>query len=297
MKKYFSVSAKAYDSAYDFEVYCAASLDRPKDHAVMFMNQVNRHRVSCLENVRSCIVFHPEDLSIPENIRAHNVCIPTRDPRLSYCLFFRDNQIRYDPPKENVSVVDGAYIAEGAKIGKNVTIMPMAYIGGEVEIGDNSYIGVGARLVGAVHIGANVCIRENAVIGADGLSTDRDEDGRAATMPQFGGVWIEDDVQIGAMTVIARGAIDDTYIGRGVKVDNSTFISHNVSIGEDTFIVGESIFFGGSSTGKQAFISGNATIRNKVHVGNKAMVGFGAVVTKHVEDGATVLGNPAHPKK
>ena len=150
-----------------------------------------------------------------------------------------------------------------------------------------------SKLVGEVHIGNNVVIRENSVIGADGLSTDRDENGRALTMPQFGGVIIEDDVQIGALTVIGRGAIDNTILKRGSKIDNSTFISHNVTVGEDTFVVGESIMFGSSSTGKQVLISGNSTIRDGRHIGDKAVIGMGSVVVKNVEDGAVVKGNPA----
>ena len=104
---------------------------------------------------------------------------------------------------------------------------------------------------------------------------------------------IEDDVKIGALTVIARGAIDNTIIKRGTKVDNSTFISHNVVLGEDTFVVGETIMFGSSSTGKQAFVSGNSTIRDGRHIGDKAIVGMGSVVVKNVDDGVVVKGNPA----
>ena len=112
-------------------------------------------------------------------------------------------------------------------------------------------------------------------------------------MPQFGGVVIEDGVQIGALTVIGRGAIDNTILRRGTKIDNSTFISHNVIIDEDTFVVGESIMFGSSSTGKQVYISGNSTIRNGCHIGDKAVVGMGSVVVKNVGNGAVVKGNPA----
>lgn len=106
--------------------------------------------------------------------------------------------------------MDGAYISPAAKIGSNVTIMPGAYVSGECEIGDGSYIGCGVKLTGEIHIGKNVVIRENAVIGADGLSTDREEDGTPVTMPQFGCVVLEDDVQIGANAVVQRGAIDET---------------------------------------------------------------------------------------
>lgn len=190
-------------------------------------------------------------------------------------------------------MVDSAFIADGAVIGERVVIMPGAYIGGEAQIGNDVYIGAGVKIVGEAIIGNRVVIRENTVIGADGLSTDRDEDGRAATMPQFGSVILEDDVQVGANTVIARGAIDSTVIGKGSKIDNQCFISHNVKMGEDTFVVGETIMFGSSSTGKRAYISGNSTIRNGIHVGEQALVGMGSVVVKNVEDRSVVKGNPA----
>jgi len=121
----------------------------------------------------------------------------------------------------------------------------------------------------------------------------RKPDGSPATIPQFGGVVIEDNVQIGANTVIARGAIDDTVIHHGSKIDNLCFVSHNVQIGANTFIVGETIMFGSSSTGEQVYISGNSTIREGIHVGDRALVGMGSVVVKPVPDDAIVKGNPA----
>ncbi|MBQ3355861.1 MAG: hypothetical protein IJG45_01930 [Oscillospiraceae bacterium] len=296
MNKLFCVSAAAYAPSYDFEVYHPASLDCPSDHSVMFINEKNVGRIDRISEVKNCIIFHPDTLELPESVKKTNLMIPSKDPRTAYCLFFRENHISNAPQKEKMQCIDGAWIAETAVIGENAVILPLAYIGGEVTLGNNVYIGAGAKLVGKVRVGNNVVIRENSVIGADGLSTDRDEEGKAATMPQFGGVRIGDDVQIGALTVIARGAIDDTVIGRGCKIDNSCFISHNVQLGEDTFVVGETIMFGGSKTGRQSFISGNSTIRNKASIGDYATVGMGAVVTKNVEDHAVVFGNPAHAK-
>ena len=238
-------------------------------------------------------MFWPESVEVSEEIEKRHAVVKCANTRRGFCGFYRENQITYYPPVEEYEIINGAYIAKQAKIGKNCNILPGAYIGGEVELGDNCYIGLGTKIVGEVHIGNNVVVRENSVIGADGLSTDRDEEGKALTMPQFGGVIIEDDVQIGALTVIARGAIDNTILRRGSKVDNSAFISHNVILGEDTFVVGESIMFGSSSTGRQVFISGNSTVRDGRHIGDKAIVGMGSVVVKNVEDGAVVKGNPA----
>ena len=296
-KRLFEVSASDYSKAHGFFVYYPASLDRPCDHAVMFINKANEHRISELSNIKHCIVFCTPLLDVPKETEESNLFIRAEDPRTAYCLFFREHHIENRPAYEEVNMVNGAHISPRAKIGEETVVMPFAYIGGEVSVGKRCYIGAGARLVGKVRIGDDVVIRENSVIGADAMSTDRDENGRAATMPQFGGVTIEDRAQIGALTIIARGAIDDTVIGAGAKIDNSTFIAHNVIIGSDTFIVGETMLFGGASTGRGAFISGNATVLNKKKIGEKAYVGIGSVVMRDVADGAVVCGNPARAVK
>lgn len=293
MKEYFRVNAIKYVAGKDFEVVRPASLNCPKDNSVMFIMEKYMESVSVFQTVSNCLIFWPNEVDVPAELTERHAIVPCKRPHMEYCRFFQTNRIVYLPEKEEVRMVEGAFIANKAVIGKNAVIMPGAYIGGECVIGDDVYIGCGAKLIGEVHIGNRVVIRENAVIGADGLTTDRDENGVAVTMPQFGSVVIEDDAQIGANTVIARGAIDETHIARGAKVDNCCFISHNVHIGEDTFIVGESIMFGSSSIGKNSMISGNSAVRNGIHIGDRALVGMGSVVVKSVGDGCVVKGNPA----
>lgn len=293
MEQFFRINVKQYDEKKDFFVYRPASLNNPKSNAVMFIRDGFLKYADVLNRVSECLVFWPLLEPIPDDLAKKHAICPRKNPHAEFGRFFRDNHIFYYPQKEKYEVVDGAFVACTAEMGKDCIIMPGAYIGGEVSMGNNVYIGAGTKLVGKIKIGNNVVIRENSVIGADGLSTERDENGVALTMPQFGGVILEDDVQIGALTVIARGAIDDTVVRRGSKIDNSCFISHNVQIGEDTFIVGETIMFGSSSTGNQTYISGNSTIREWTHIGNNALIGMGSVVVKPVADNAVVKGNPA----
>lgn len=293
MKEYFHVSASEYVEGKNFDVVRPASLNHPKDNAVMFIMSKYSEYIESFRRCRNCLIFWPDSMDVPPELKERHAIVLCESSRAGYCSFFRDHHITYYPMIEEYNCINGAFIAASARIGDGCRILPGAYIGGEVEIGENCYIGAGAKLVGEIHIGNNVVIRENAVIGADGLSTDRDQYGRALTMPQFGGVVIEDNVQIGALTVIARGAIDNTIIKRGSKIDNSSFISHNVIVGEDTFIVGETIMFGGSSTGSQVLISGNSAIRNGKSIGDKAIVGMGSVVVRDVQDGTVVKGNPA----
>lgn len=293
MKEYFRVNASKYVPGKNFDVIRPASLNNPKDNAVMFVREEYMQHSNALLQCNECIIFWPMSIGVPEDIAKRHVVKLCEKPHREFARFFIENEITNLPEMAEVEIVNGAYIAKTAKVGKNCRTFPGAYIGGEVEIGDNCYIGSGARLVGKIKIGNNVVIRENSVLGADGLTTNRDEQGKALTIPQFGGIVIEDDVQIGALTVIARGAIDDTVIRKGAKIDSSTFISHNVQIGADTFIVGETIMFGSSSTGKNVLISGNSTIRDGRHIGDGAIVGMGSVVVKSVEDGQIVKGNPA----
>lgn len=292
-KKYFEVEISKYIEGDMRKVYRPASLNNPKDEAVMFVTEGFVQYADALLNCNNCLVIWPRTVDVSEEIKALHAIYYVDDPHNAFARFFSENKIAYLPEIEEYEFVNGAYISPKAVIGENCKIFPGAYIGGEVIIGNNAYIGSGVKLIGEIKVGNNVVIRENTVIGADGLTTDRDEYGKALTIPQFGGVVIEDDVQIGALTVIGRGAIDNTVIKKGSKIDNSCFISHNVLIEEDAFVVGETIMFGSSSLGKQGYISGNATIRDGRHVGAKAKVGLGAVVTRNVEDGAVVKGNPA----
>lgn len=293
MKEYFKVNVRKYCPGKDFDVVRPASLNKPKSQAVMFIMEKYMDEAMVFGEVENCLVFWPESVAVPQNIEERHAIVSCDDPHSQYCRFFRDNNITYLPQPGETEYINGSWIAKNAIIGSNVTIMPGCYISGETRIGNDVYIGCGTKIMGEVTIGDRVVIRENSVIGADGLSTDRDADGSAITMPQFGSVVIEDDAQVGALTVIARGAIDVTVIGRGSKIDNSTFISHNVHIGVHSFVVGETIMFGSSSVGDRCLVSGNSTLMNMVNIGDRAIVGAGTVVTKSVEDGDVVLGNPA----
>lgn len=296
VREFFHINVAQYNAKFHFEVVRPASLDHPQDHSVMFLREQYKDKWKNLCAAKSCLIFWPENVVIPQELERNHAVVLCPDPRAGYCRFFKENRIRNLPVIEKMRKKDGAYISETAVIGEGTVIMPGVYVSGQTKIGKNCYIGAGTKLMGEITLGDFVVIRENSVLGSDGLSTDRDADGSALTMPQFGGITIGDSVDIGANCVIARGAIDNTIISSGCKLDNSVFISHNVFLGKDTFVVGETILFGSSSTGERAYISGNAAVRNKVKIGSDVTVGMGAVVTKDIENGATVLGNPARRK-
>lgn len=292
--KYFDVEIQ--DKNRIFHVYRASSLDHPQNNSVMFIKEGMIAHWKVFLQVSNCVIFWPQTHLVPEEIIDLHCVTPCENPRLEYCLFFQKHGIRYLPSQAPFNIVNGAIICESAKLGKNVVVMPGAYIGPQVQIGDNCYIGAGAKLVGFIECHSNVVIRENAVLGADGRTTDRDKSGKIITMPQFGGIVIEDHVEIGAGTVIERGAIDNTVISSGSKIDCCCLVGHNSFIGKDCVLVAGTVFLGSVCAQDKSYFAGNVIVRNQISVGKGSLVGMGSVVTKSIDADKIVFGNPAHVK-
>ncbi|MFX0016663.1 MAG: DapH/DapD/GlmU-related protein [Promethearchaeota archaeon] len=146
-----------------------------------------------------------------------------------------------------------------------------------------------------VDIGERVIIMPNVVIGFPSIGAVWDENGKIVRFPQDGRVKIGNDVFIGSCVVIDRAANKDnlTEIGDRCVIGPMAHVTHNVRIGHDTMILGNSIVTGGARIGSNCMIGANSTIRHKITVGNGVVVGMGSVVTGNVPDGVIVVGNPA----
>ena len=169
----------------------------------------------------------------------------------------------------------GAFAVIGAntRIGARARIGAHAAIGRDCSVGDDTRLYPRVTIYDGCSVGARCLLHSGAVIGADGFGMAR-EAGRWIKIPQVGAVRIGDDVEVGANTTIDRGALDDTVIGEGVKLDNQIQVGHNVVIGAHTVIAG--------CTG----ISGS------VAIGRDCMIGGGVGITGHLSicDGVTISG-------
>lgn len=181
---------------------------------------------------------------------------------------------------EEASIGEGTFIAAGCVIGK-------------AKIGRNCIINANVVIYDNCELGDNCLIQAGAVIGTDGLGCMRESDGRLVKFPHIGGVIIGNDVEIGANCQIAKGVLSDTIISNGCKINGLCFIAHNCVLEENVWITGDTMLCGTVHVGRNATIFSNVIVRDQRVIGSGATIGMGAVVTKHVPDGETWLGNPA----
>jgi len=186
---------------------------------------------------------------------------------------------------ENVHIGPHVVIEAGACIGAGSVLGPGCVVGQASRIGAGSRLHARVTLYSRVRIGERAIIHSGAVLGADGfgfapdaMASARGEAGKWVKIPQLGGVVVGDDVEIGANTTVDRGALEDTEIGHGVKLDNQIMIAHNVKIGDFTAMaacvgVAGSTHIGSRCTfGGAAMISGHLTIGDDVHISGGTLV-------------------------
>jgi UDP-3-O-[3-hydroxymyristoyl] glucosamine N-acyltransferase len=195
----------------------------------------------------------------------------------------------------SVQIDAHATIGARTRIGEGVAIGAGAVIGPDVAIGAGTRIGPRVVALDGVRIGARCILHPGVVLGADGFGF-APNDGAWEKIPQVGGVAIGDDVEIGANSTVDRGAIDDTVIEDGVKIDNLVQIAHNVHIGAHTAIAACAGIAGSTKIGRRCMISGAVVVLNSLTICDDVMLTFGSVVTKSVDTPGKYSGQlPAEP--
>ena len=202
---------------------------------------------------------------------------------------------------ESATISDSAFIGATAVIGKNARIADNAVIGAGTVIGDNCVIGrdcilkANVSLYPGTRLGKRCLIHSGAVLGADGFGFAQDK-GRWIKIPQTGKVILGNDVEVGANTTIDCGAINDTVIADGVKLDNLIQVAHNVSLGKNTAIAGMTAIAGSTSIGQQCTIGGCSGIVGHLDIADNVHISAMTIVTKSIHEPGKYTGNfPAMP--
>lgn len=292
------------------EVRGVASINSATSHDLVFVED-KKYLSAALES-QACAVIAPEFAASGGTGRP---LLISDHPKLAFARAAR----MFGDPQVDVqgSVHPTAVIHPSASLGSGVSVDAYAVIGEGVQIGASSWIGAGCTISADVKVGAacqiypsasiypgttlgdRVIVHAGAVLGSDGFGYVRDrKTGRYEKFPQVGHLVIEEDVEIGANTTIDRGALDETRICRGTKIDNLVHIGHNCQIGEDVVIAAQTGISGSVVVEKNVVIAGQVGIAEHVRIEEGVIVGAqGGVPSNKILRGKGVLfwGTPARP--
>jgi UDP-3-O-[3-hydroxymyristoyl] glucosamine N-acyltransferase len=229
---------------------------------------------------------------------ARQLCPPVPPPRGIHRTAVVDPAVKSG---QDVSIGPYAVIEAGVTLGDRVTIEAGVLIGRGVTIDADTTLKANVVVYAGTTIGRRVVVQAGTVLGSDGFGYVRDDaTGRYEGFPQVGRLVIEDDVELGALCSVDRGALGETRIKRGTKLDNQVHVAHNVEIGEDVVIAAQTGVAGSSVIEDKVVVAGQVGIADHVRIGTGAILGAQAgVPTGKVIAGPGILfwGTPARPIK
>lgn len=219
--------------------------------------------------------------------------VRVREPRTAFAQVYA----RWFAPVPSAHVHPTASISPAATLGSRTSVGPGAVISDDVIVGSDCVLGARVVLYPGTRLGDRVHAKAGAVLGSPGFGFARTTSGYVS-FPQIGTLWIGDDVEIGANSTIDRGALGETRIGRGSKIDNLVHIAHNCRIGEDVIIAAQTGMAGSCIVDDGAMLGGQVGLGEDVTIGAGVMLGGqgGVLPGKKLEGpGEVFWGTPARP--
>lgn len=259
-------------------------------HTLDWVIESKDNKQEIVEKSKARVLLVDSQIEYTEKIAAQSkVLIVVNHPKIALAKIGN----HYFVPRPKKEIHPSAIIDIEAKLGEGISIGPYTVIGKAI-IGNNCVIDSNVRIYDNVTIGDHCIIKAGAVLGGEGFGFEKDSEGNRFRFPQIGGLVLGHHVEIGANTCVDRGALSDTIIGNYTKINNLCHIAHNNVIGDNVEITGCVNVSGSNVIDNDVWIAPNSTIRGYLHIGEKAVVGMGAVVTKNIPCGEIWIGNPAH---
>ena len=241
------------------------------------------------ESSASAIIVSPE-----LSTRLETPGIIAEDPYAAYAII-SSMFTRHRNPYSDKSI--SYFVHETAEVHDSVIIGPNVYIGPECKIGRNSIVHANSSLVMNVELGQNTIIHFNSILGSDGFGYAPQKDGYIK-IEQLGKLIIGDNVEVGAGCTIDRGAIDNTEIHNGVKLDNQVHIAHNVILGENSAIAASCAIAGSTTIGKNLQMGGLSGILGHLNIADNVLIGAHTLITKSIDKPGNYVGiMPAQEQK
>ena len=292
----------------DQHINNVATLEKAGENDLSFY--ANKKYEALLYSTAAAVVLVPVDFKPHRPISSTLIFV--KDPYSAFTLILGEfeKQLQQEvtgieqPSFQSATAIVGtgcylgafSYVGNNTKIGDDVKIYPQTYIGHNVTIGKNTIVYAGVKIYDGCTIGSGCVIHSGAVVGSDGFGFAPQQDGSYKTIPQLGTVNIEDNVSIGANTVIDCATMlgDHTLLKKGVKIDNLVQIAHNVRIGNDTVIAAQTGIAGSTTLGARCMVGGQAGFEGHISIADETKVGAQTgVLRSTVTPGEKLMGSPA----
>ena len=290
----------------DLMISGVKTLKEAQKEDITFYTNYLYHKDLLNTKAAACII-KPEDVNkVPEGV----IKLISKNPSLALAKLLDliyPEEVKAPFISEQALISDKAQLGQDLSIGAFTVIEEGVILGDKVAIGANSYLGKGVEIGAGTKIGPNVTIMHATIggnglihtgvrIGQDGFGFTPDHlTGKIKKIKQMGRVIIGDEVEIGANTTIDRGALGDTKIGSGTKIDNLVQIGHNVILGSNVIVCGMAGIAGSTEVGDYTMIGGQAGIAGHLKIGSFVQIAASSGVINNLEDKAKVGGYPAIP--
>jgi UDP-3-O-[3-hydroxymyristoyl] glucosamine N-acyltransferase len=286
----------------DLEITGLATIEEAKPAQLTFLSNIKYRRYLTTTTASAVIVDDPS--VVPSRLSL----IISPHP---YLTFAQALALFFSPPRLPLGVHPQAVISPSARLGKGVSIGPFSVIGDDVQIGDDVTILSHCTLYPGAEIGDHcfihshcvirekcclghhVILQNGAIIGSDGFGYAQRPDQSWYKIPQTGSAVLDEDVEIGAGTVIDRATLGATRIGRGTKIDNLVQIGHGSSVGEDSLLCAQVGLAGSTQVGKEVILGGQVGAAGHLKIGDKVIATAQTGIPASVEPGRTISGYPA----
>ena len=265
----------------DLQIDNIATLERAVQGCITFLANSKYNKL--LESTKASAVI------VKEGIKTNNetTLLVCSDPYLAFAKLSKlfSDEIDFS----NGSFQNSIFIHDSVNLGKDVKVGPNVYIGENCNIGDKTVIYPNTTILKDVSIGQDCIVHPNSVLGSDGFGF-APENESYQKIEQLGGLEIGDNVEIGAGCTIDRGAISNTMIFDGVKLDNQIHIAHNVSLGSNSAIAACCAIAGSTKIGKNFKMGGLSGVLGHLEICDDVTVGAHTLITKSIKSSGNYIG-------
>lgn len=260
------------------------------ENSLIWISPRKQNPAAVISETNARIIICSHDTQVEQDILKDKLLIKVKNPKLTLIRILE----KLYSPKIEYGIHPTSSIHKEAKINERVYIGPFTYVG-KSEIDEGTIIYGNCFVFDNVKIGKNVSINAGSIIGSEGFGYELNEKNEYEKFIHIGGVEIHDNVDIGANTCVVRGALANTIIGEGTKIDNLVHIGHNAIIGKHCIITANNMVGGSVRIEDHSWLGPSSSTLNQLTLAKNSYAGLGSVITKNLPSGEVWAGNPAVP--